>query len=128
VLIAIQDVLFLRGFFVRTLNKREVKNMSIKNRYSNRFYLGFNKDTGELVDVVGPKDEKIDFHPENFKLLHNEDIDNTTRTELQSILSELRSEIRTSSLPAKRLVFIDNPNHSICGGSCGGIPFRFCRR
>lgn len=105
--------------------------MPINNPYNNRFYLGFNKDTGELVDVAGPDNGNSDngniaFHPESFMQLHNENIDEHTRAELKNVLNKLRVEIRRSSLPAKRLVFVDDPKHSICGGSCGGIPFRFC--
>ena len=100
--------------------------MSIENPYGNRFYLGFNKDTGELADVVGPKNGDIAFHPDNFRELHKVKIAAKRRKSLKKALSEIRSEIRESSLPSKRLVFVDNPKHSICGGSCGGVPFRFC--
>jgi hypothetical protein len=99
------------------------EDKKIRNPYENRFYLGFNKDTGELVDVVAPESIAVPFHPDHFKALHEAELDSDTRNKYKDSLGKIRGKIRASSIPPKRLVFIDDPGNSICGGSCGGIPF-----
>lgn len=100
--------------------------MSITNSSDKVFYLGFNKDTGELVDVVPTAGKELIFGPNEFKELHNNQISGDRRDVLKKQLNALRGQIRNSAIPAKRLVLVDDPNQSICGGSCGGIPFKIC--
>lgn len=100
--------------------------MSIQNPHDDRFYLGFNRDTGQLVEVVATRKGKVHFGPEEFFQLLKDDLAPDLRKDLKVRISALWNEIRESSIPDTKLVLTDNPGNTICGGSCGGIPFKIC--
>lgn len=119
----------------------------------NRFYLGFNKDTGQLVEVVAPEGSELLFGPEEFNQLNKDKLDpemidseNEKKARLKDQLKKGTSietipfdalplkeqisrvwvNIRESAIPEIRLTLADKSGNTICGGSCGGIPFWMC--
>jgi len=89
------------------------------------FYLGFNKETGQLVDVIPPKDKQIKLHPQKAYMGGS----NQMRGEEKPVLEQIKSVhewLRESGLPPSTIRFYDHPAGSICGGSVGGIPFKWC--
>lgn len=91
--------------------------------HKNRFYLGFNQHTGQLVDVIAPDGKKVVFGPEQFNRLNSDECGDE---ELKKILSNIWVKIRENSIPEINLSLADKPGNTICGGSCGGIPFWMC--
>lgn len=98
----------------------------IENPNANIFYLGINKDTGQLVDVVAPRKGEVRFGPDDFCKLYDKDLDPEVKNDIKKRLSALWIEIREFSIPEIKLTLADKSGHTICGGSCGGIPFWMC--
>ena len=92
-----------------------------------RFYLGFNKDTGELVEVVPPSGKELLLDPADFHLfsLGKLDDDKAQKFFLDR-LEDFNRQIKRNARPSMTLTLLDRECGSVCGGSCGGIPFRFC--
>ncbi|KJS28883.1 MAG: hypothetical protein VR64_22480 [Desulfatitalea sp. BRH_c12] len=100
--------------------------MPAPNQKPDVFYLGFNKDTGELVEVVAPSGKNVTLDPGQIHDLSQGRLDNDMKRSVKEQLKDFKLMIRDNALPSTTLTFFDNPNHSVCGGSIGGIPFRFC--
>lgn len=101
--------------------------MNTPDSRNDLFYLGFNKDTGELVQVIPPKGRELRVDPEKVKLLSLGLLD---RKEKDQVLKQVRlfNELIKEYSPIPRLLsFVDIPGNSPCGGSCGGIPFCWCQ-
>jgi hypothetical protein len=109
------------------------------------FYLGFNKETGELVHVVPPNGSVLRLDPRQIKLIslglpcRDEYIDENDSALKEVIgypekqkelilkrLEDFNDLIKENALPSRLLTFVDKPESSPCGGSCGGVPFIFC--
>ena len=102
--------------------------MPVPDQKPDIFYLGFNKDTGELVDVVAPSGKEVTLHPGQIHDLSQGRLadDPEMKRRVKEQLKEFNLMIRDNALPSTTLTLFDDPNHSVCGGSIGGIPFRFC--
>lgn len=101
--------------------------MNMPDPRNDLFYLGFNKHTGELVKVIPPKGHELRVDPEKVKRLSLGLLD---RKEKEQVLEQVRifnKLIKEYTLVPNLLSFVDVPGHSPCGGSCGGIPFCWCR-
>lgn len=99
--------------------------MNMPDPRSDLFYLGFHKDTGELVQVIPPNDRKLKVDPAIVKRISlGEDIPN--RQEVLDQIKYFNELAKDYALVPRLLSFVDIPGQSPCGGSCGGIPFCWC--
>jgi hypothetical protein len=109
------------------------------------FYLGFNKETGELVRVLPPDGSVLRLDPRQIKLISlglpckDEYIDENDLELKERIghpekqkelilkrLEDFNDFIKANALPPRLITFADKPESSPCGGSVGGVPFSFC--
>ena len=90
------------------------------------FYLGFHKDTGELVDVVVPKDRELKLDPRKVKQLSLGQLEASDAEKVRGQIRDFYARAQARGMISRRLSFIDEPGQSICCGSCGGIPFCWC--
>jgi hypothetical protein len=90
------------------------------------FYLGFNKDTGELVAAIPPAERRLSLDPDKIKKLSLGLLDEKEKKEILERLKCVNELIKDNSLAPRLLTFVDLPNQSVCCGSCGGIPFSWC--
>jgi hypothetical protein len=89
------------------------------------FYLGFNKDTGELVRVIPPKGRELKVDPEKVKRISLGDDVEDKKMVIEQI-KHFNELIKGYALVPRLLTFVDIPGQSPCGGSCGGTPFCWC--
>jgi hypothetical protein len=90
------------------------------------FYLGFNKDTGELVEAIPPAGRRLKLDPAKVKRLSLGLLDEKAKQDVLERLKCVNELIKDNSLAPRSLTFVDLPNQSVCCGSCGGIPFSWC--
>ncbi len=93
---------------------------------SNTFYLGFNKHTGQLVDVIAPEGRNVKLHPRKAIQLSLGQLDPAEEKEVLIELKNFNALIKDKAMPFVPIILVDEPNSSPCGGSCGGIPFSWC--
>ncbi len=94
------------------------------------FYLGFNTNNGDLIDVIPPIKKELILSPKDwhkFNLLKsgglNEKIDPNP---ILNTIKNWKATMNDHPLLRKELMFADVPGNSYCCGSCGGVPFCFC--
>jgi hypothetical protein len=100
--------------------------MPAPNQKPDVFYLGFNKDTGELVEVVAPSKMTVTLDLDKFHDLSRGRLNDDMKQSVKEQLQGFKLMMKDNALPSTTLTFFDDEKHSICGGSIGGIPFRFC--
>jgi hypothetical protein len=93
---------------------------------SDVFYLGFNKNTGELMEVVPPNKMELQLDPKQVHELGLGLLDPDTAKLVLRQLKNFYGLMKENALPTTTLTFLDNPERSVCGGSVGGVPFKFC--
>jgi hypothetical protein len=98
----------------------------VKEGRDDLFYLGFHKDTGELVQVIPPEGHELRVDPEKVKRISLGLLDVEEKEKILAQIELFNQLIKENSLVPRVLAFIDVPGHSPCGGSCGGIPFSWC--
>jgi hypothetical protein len=89
------------------------------------FYLGFHKDTGELVRVVPPRGRKLKVDPTIVKRISLGD-EVEGKEEVLEQIKFFNELVKDYALVPRMLSFVDIPGQSPCGGSCGGVPFCWC--
>lgn len=99
--------------------------MTMTNEHPNLFFLGFHKDTGELVEIVPPAKREVLLHPSDVKKLSLELLDKEKRDDILYQLEEFNRLIKNLALPTGTITFLDIEGASYCGGVVNGIPFRY---
>jgi hypothetical protein len=95
---------------------------------SELFYLGFNKDTGELEHVIPPSGHKLILKPDEHKNYKKKNLSGEKKQKFEQQHEHIEYLINKSKdkFEEQKLKFADHPGNSVCGGSCGGIPFSWC--
>lgn len=102
--------------------------MNTSKLYPRYFYLGFDKETGELMDVIAPDQKKVKIHPGKYREYHKGQMKIAEKEDFEIHRERLEILIKRSKEKFKeqKLEFADDPGNSVCGGSVGGIPFSWC--
>lgn len=98
--------------------------MVMGNENSDVFYLGFNRNTGNLVELIPPNGREIILDPKEVLQLDLGESGESKSGVLER-LDEVIKLLKTAALPPVTITFADTPGSSICCGSINGIPFRY---
>jgi|LGOV01.1.fsa_nt_gb hypothetical protein len=88
------------------------------------FKLIFNTE-GDFVDVEPPKGKELKFGPTSIARLSFNELRDPNITLPDGSKSSFEELMATGNIEMKLLI-INAPGRSICGGSCGGIAFSWC--